>query len=1343
MFWIRVMSVHLGITLSLVCLIACEEPVIPVNEVNIDAEMGGIGPISVVGGEMRGGEELAGELVGGQSGGAFAGVSGIFAGDEAGITAGTNGGGEAGDPSGGEVGTPRSAWEMSSCRSPSTPVGMVATDLSSLEVSGLWKVGGPIGPGALLINPRGEAADQYQLISLIGGRVEMRDEGGTLLWQTVISESLSLQGIYDLDGDGALEVVVRSRARVHVLSVANGVEVWRSDPQFDLEIEPITSVSRVLVDQAPEEPLPYLYVADAGCSSAGTGYGVIYRFPSGFTEAAVQPIAEPRLAGRCARWHTLSRRRADTSEDLVEVMITDAKGLHAFNASTGARSLCGALAEMPPAGELPYQRIQTEEGPGWIVFLPHELALLTPHTRMEGALDEVHCAPEEAVLRARWRIPMNGLTPFGSVHLDHTGDGVDDLWVNALDQSSGGHQRAAYLIDGANGETLAIAPQIAILGLYQTQDMMGSSGLEADLLIAEDPDTLQPLESSWFHIQLARFTWSAELASSASPVIYTPTRLWPGAIDAAQPLWSAASVNDTQEHLRLMTFDGPQGLQIALKRDQRRAERPSSVEESSVVDAPLELILINASGGAQTRAFSEQWGVALPTCASATGCRSPQRLALSLPNGQIEVLDTASLASLGLGGDTPVSIPTGKVSVAMSSDGPEREAYLITQSSSGQVTTYRLPARAEGRTPLPSVASIAHVWSRPASQHGRPDSDYPTRPLIASPPHRPSQPPPYEERVVVTYDRRDPSFSAWVGYELVSGEERWRHQLFAPDWRSEEQTLFTALDIDGQRHHVIFRLERMLSPDALDGAPACSGAVHVYDQGDLFAPYEACPELQPTPRVIHALEATTGRCLWRTTLRARNGCARPSLQHLSLADANGDGQDELYLLESDSIRVFDPVRGTHEGIALIPRRPDQRLIAGGWLKAHQGGLLRFGTYSPPDLYQLIPPLSLLSDPQPLDALWFGQSVPGLRNQSWLTRWAEADASGVWMTLGVSYPLALFNNEGQITALIQLTLDAESESGVSVTPLDASDYFAISPEITSLTGREGGGLIAATREGGLFVLDSNGALAWGRRLRATPSLPEFIDWDRDGEVEWLLTTSDGELAFYDQQGYTGVTHVWEADCDIESICSTSEDIDELEVGRRLCIAWAPLDGASGVELQLQTASGTALSDWSEPYEGERAIFDELQLTPGNRYRVAARARITDDQGGVSYTETTYSDGFIATDDLPPEASLVIDPEMMDFISNEAQGGQPAVMISLSARDRIGIAGWSLVVYSETGRFVRLISSSIASGLDLNRQETWDGRDRYQRLVPPGRYIVIFGVTDTGGNQVNVEAWVTSL
>ena len=1326
---IRTTGIYLWICLGLNILIGCEEPAIPVNELDPDAAIGGIGPITIVGGNSRAGDELGGDLIEPSSGMENAGSSGIEAGVEAGV----------------EAGEGLSAWEMSSCSSDPSPVTMVDTGLASLEASTRWSVGGPIGPGALLVNPRSDTLDQYQLISLIGGRVEMRDERGSLIWQTEVSEALSLEGTYDFDGDGALEVVVRSRARVHLLSVANGLELWSSDPQFVSEIEPITSVSRVIVDQTSEEPLPYLYIADSGCSNAGTGYGVIYRFPIGFSEAMVQPITEPRLAGRCARWHTLSRRRTDASEDLVEVMITDSKGLHAFDTSTGIRTLCGALAGMPPAGELPYKRVTTESGPGWFAFLPNELALLTPQSRSEDTPDESHCASQEVVLKPKWRIPLNGLTPFGSVHLDHNNDGVDDLWVNAWlpesEDPTSSPQRTALLIDGTSGNLIAVSPRLAVLGVYHISAPQEDSR-EAAFLIAEDPDPQQSLERSWFSVQLAQFRLPSHSSIDSTPVRLDPTRLWSEAIDAVQPLWSKSRVSDTSEHLRLTLFDSDTGTKLALKRDLRLRDLADS-ESHSDVEKPLKLTLVDAEGVSQSLSFGTRWGAFLPICPKTGGCLLPQRLALSLPSGQVDVYESSSLDSMALGADEPISISTGKVSIALSADDPTREAYLVTQSTSGQLTAYQLPARRDGRTPLSSSASVALLWSRSASQHGRPESDYPTQPLIASPPRDPEQVSPYEDRVVVTYDRRNPTYSSWVGYDLISGEERWRHQLFAPQWRTEEQTLFATLNIADQQHDVVFRLERMLDPDALGMLPECEGEVHTYTQGDLFAPYEACPEFQVTPRVIHALEATTGRCLWRTTVRERNGCARPSLQYLSLADVDGDGQDELYLLESDSIRQIDPTRGTHERSALIPRRPDQRLIAGGWLKAHLGGLLRFGTYSPPDLYQPLSPTSLFSSPESLNTFWFGQSVSGLRNQSWLTRWAGVTEAGVWLTLGVTYPLALFNEAGQITELKQLVLDAESEFGVMVRSLDVSDYFAISPEITSLQEREGQGLIATTREGGLFILNQSAELEWGRKLRATPSLPLFVDWDRDGEEEWILTTSDGNLAFYDQQGYSGLPHLWEAGCDVASTCSTAEDIDELEVGRSLCVAWSPLDGSAGVEIQLQTINGTALTEWSEPYEGERAIFTQLQLTPGNRYRVAARVRIIDGQGALNYTETTYSDGFVATDDLPPEAMLSLSPETIDVTSASTEDEERSITISLSATDGIGISGWSLVMYSEDGRFVRVINSSAASGQELSREEEWDGRDRYQRYVEPGRYLLVFGVTDTGGNQINVETWVTAL
>lgn len=360
--------------------------------------------------------------------------------------------------------------------------------------------------------------------------------------------------------------------------------------------------------------------------------------------------------------------------------------------------------------------------------------------------------------------------------------------------------------------------------------------------------------------------------------------------------------------------------------------------------------------------------------------------------------------------------------------------------------------------------------------------------------------------------------------------------------------------------------------------------------------------------------------------------------------------------------------------------------------------------------------------------WFGESITGLRNQSWLFRWAAVTDDAVWITLGLSLPLAEYDDLGQLKSLRQLNLS--EQNGISVDLLSLDDPLVTSPEITNLTETDDGGLIATTREGGLFVLDSQGSLIWGERFSAAPNLPLFDDWDRDGEVERLVSTSDGLLRFYDQQNFRGVNAVWEADCNLAPTCETSEDIDTLEVGRPICVGWTPLEGGEGYEVQLQTQSGTPLSTWQEAANTDHGILSTVELTPGNRYRIAVRAWLTDDEGGRRYTQPNQSDGFLALDDQPPVLS-------MSTSSDNLNSQNPEITFILSAEDRIGLSGWYLAIYTATGIYVNTIGVSSTSARTLNIMERWNGKDRNGRPVPPGQYLAIFGVTDLAGNRANVE------
>ena len=540
-----------------------------------------------------------------------------------------------------------------------------------------------------------------------------------------------------------------------------------------------------------------------------------------------------------------------------------------------------------------------------------------------------------------------------------------------------------------------------------------------------------------------------------------------------------------------------------------------------------------------------------------------------------------------------------------------------------------------------------------------------------------------------------------------------------------------------------FRVERALGPASINSLPNCEGPSYEYAHSGLFNASSNCPELITTPRVIHALDAHDGTCLWRVILQENNPCSRPSLQNLSLLDLNQDGNDELYYLESDALRVFNPITGELIESETIPRRPDQRLVSGGWLKAFNGGLLRFGTFSPPDLYRAPTQNDLHHPLSTLEPLWLGNNINGVRNQSWLRSWAVTTPENIWLRSGLNRPLIRYNAQGEIDLILELSVPENSpdhdlsNTELQVNHLDQDQLLDPTDTITGLNESAEGGLIATTNAGGLFIIDSDGSLQWARQFNANPNLPLFTDWDTDGRKEWILATANGEINFYDQESYQGIAAIWESSCDQETQCSIAEDIDRIVVGRKLCIAWTPLADTRGLELQLQTKAGTALSEWFEPELMDRSIINDPIVIANNEYRMAIRAWLNNESGAKVYTATTYSDGFIAIDDDVPQISVALDRELL--LLSEAR--EQPLHITVNAFDTVRLAGWNLLVYSEQNRVVSIIASAASNQQEFSGHYTWGGEDRYGNQVNQGLYKVIFAVSDDAGQQSLSEKWFT--
>lgn len=1208
-------------------------------------------------------------------------------------------------------------WELTECDRSTTPLLQEESDISSQSIKYIKYVGSPLGKDQLLAYATSDHVEEYHWITLLGGYLEVRDQTGRLQWQSTMRGLISLYGLYDFDGDGSLEILIRSSLHAHIFSLSNGQELWRSQPGDLGGDERISSIASLKVSQVNDELYPYLYLADAGCSTAGTGYGVIYQFTHGFESPVKQPIRGPRAAGRCSKWHTLFRQESLSSEDQLHVMITDQNGLHAFSSQSGERLICGHLDRELISGRLAYKPLSNLDSASWVSVLDDQVSMLKVRDRQ--AID-LHCDPHEQVLSPTWTTTLDQATPIGLFNMDLTRDNFDEIWVNHHHGSPSSNASSEWMVsilDGLTGEVIATLSNMAILGQLSWQaDPSGQVSI--DLLVAINPPSKWLPGAIASDIQAIRVNLT-ELNDRLRPenlpleVSYQP--LWPDPISQVKPIWTPEAVSHTSEFQKLELLDGSQGQSILMKRTSHFNDPDS--------EYLYELLSVHMDGSTSIISSEYDWGMSRVICSKNSGCSLSDRILVTENTGSISTYTSGFDPNISIDIDARFKLVTGRLSHSLYLGATQGDSKLVTLSEAGKLSVFPLISDVSSYQE-PNVA----LWNRAVSYFTQPGTNTPNPPFISSLTSRP---------LVIVYDQRTPMNSDWVAYSLESGEEVWRHHLSSSLWRTEKQSLIKSRLIPGADKEVLYRLERALTPESLSNLPSCEGPENIYANESLQQVVQQCPGVTPTARVIHALDVSTGECLWRTIVDEHNPCVMPALQYLNLADVNHDGLDELYLLETDSLRQFNLMNGELESTAVIPNRSDGRFVSGGWLKAYQDGLLRFGTYSPPDLFYPLEPNRLLIDSTPLTPIWFGESVSGLRNQSWLLRWSALTSSGVWISLGLNKPLARYNQNGELDKLIHLSVDDQNQVSIQANSLNLEAPIPETPNIVSLAEDGDDGLMIATAEGGLFILDENGELEWGKTFRSIPSLPHFIDWDQDGAQEWIISTSNGELLFYDQQSYIGITDIWEASCTESAQCSSSEDLDQLIIGRSLCVGWIPLEGIAGAAIQLQTMSGTALSEWIDIDTSGRLRLDDLMLIAGNEYKLSIRTWIIDENDNRVYTEPSNSDGFIAIDDLPPIVSLTIDRVR----TNITDLALMPLMIMASARDEVRLAGWSLVIYAEQGSLIKRISSSSTHQEMIDFQAHWQGNDQYNQLVDIGRYRILFAATDSAGNQSTSEVWVS--
>lgn len=1210
---------------------------------------------------------------------------------------------------------------LNSCEMSTDELQSAMVDYPNQQEVARWSIGGALPGGHLItVNLNDRERDALSYFILHGGRVERIEIQGQSVWQSELTGIQKIYGVWDFNTDGVSEVLVGTNTQLFMLSSIQGQVVWNSSALPIPTLNIFSGIGKVMVINNASNTFPTLYLADSGCSTAGTGYGVTYRFTQGLQQPISTPISTPRIAGRCAQWHTgltpqlvasqqathLRFEQLEETSAPTSILVTDSNGLHEFDATSGQRVACGYVDDMPAAGALPYALSAYQGQSAWFAWSGSSLKLLTYQDRTD-LNTQLHCQDdEEYTITTQWQIELNQAQLKGATRFDFNQDQSTDLLLTVLtyDVNRNQDQWETWLIDGQSGRKIGTIPY-ALLGSFKLNT--NRLGLVMHTNAAPNKNPFQQagsLQLFALDIEQAGALWDPMNINPNIPII----PLWNAPIDDAFALYQKESqLSDTVEWKNIQILEGSQGKQVLLH------------QVNPIGDEQI-FIAVDVLGSQGRLTFEYSIGSFDVACSTMNGCEVPDRLSLSFDSGSIKTYQmTDSL--IPLISNTDLLRPTGTIAQAWSIDDVSMNTHLITLTQAGTLSVYPInPANIE-QQPLP-------LWTQQVKRASRRAPRMPYSPIIS----RNEE----EQTVVSVRDYRDNEFLTWTGFDLLQGRTLWQHQLPSNDWI----TLPPTVHWENEQNSIIYRLERLENEEALgtlrtqeaSGQRSVCLQEWVYsDQEDIFTTFPLCPLRPVRPRVIHALDASSGTCLWRSIIRAYNDCLGPSMQVLSLADANRDDELELYLTSSNTIRRLDPLTGQLYATQLIPPPPVGSSFAGGWIQPIDGGIVRFGGNGAPDAYRILestPPYALSED----SLLWRLINPEGLRNQSWLFRSGITTSAGLWTTLGVALPLVLIQ-EGQIIRGVQAQLDTTSEQLVEV---DSMQLLQNAPEVSVIAKQADDQFSVSTLQGTMFMLDASGHVQWHSSYSAAPSQPYFMDWDYDSLMEWGISIDKGQLILYDQSEYLAPTQVWEGECQTTSLCQINEDIDESLDQNRICLAWRPLEGIDGAQAQIEMMNGTIIQAWHSIDTSGLARLDQLNLVVGQRYRVAVRAWV---QLGARrfYTQVAYSDGVLIIDDAVPNITLVSDRTTLSL----AEANTNPLLLDVSMQDDQELAGWSVVVYNDNGAVIRSLGSGALQSNQDRRLLTWDGGNRFNVPVTPGSYLILASVTDQGTNQANAQIMMT--
>jgi hypothetical protein len=148
-----------------------------------------------------------------------------------------------------------------------------------------WRhyLGGAIGSrGVMFLDVDHDSLGEVLMVS--GGKLMAKERDNALIWETPVLGISEIVAARDLDGDGAIEIVVRSSKQVYFIEPATGRVLWEQ-PADDFGY-----LGGVRVGDLDGDGVDDLLVQECGCCRINNGNtGFMYSFAAGFDAApAVQ-----------------------------------------------------------------------------------------------------------------------------------------------------------------------------------------------------------------------------------------------------------------------------------------------------------------------------------------------------------------------------------------------------------------------------------------------------------------------------------------------------------------------------------------------------------------------------------------------------------------------------------------------------------------------------------------------------------------------------------------------------------------------------------------------------------------------------------------------------------------------------------------------------------------------------------------------------------------------------------------------------------------------------------------------------------------------------------------------